>query len=584
MKDRISLVLSLLLLTTIILTLIPFFRIGFTTADDVEYYLTWLRGNLAEDANDYAQRTGRFYFLIMKPVYSLVYCFDNFYVTKFLQHTALLFSYATFSFLMYKILKSVSLSVCIFTFLVLASPISGNWHMPFIAYPGYFTLSFGLMCVALILYTKYEETGKYIWIITSAFVFFIVTLFYETYVLFLLYFFIFVFIKQLIRARNITGQYTQHSYKEYLPYALCGVLYIILYLAYKLGADGQYSGATISQNFSIKNFFTVLNHCTRGAVPMRVATREGITIKAALSNASIMTYVNAFIQCVIIGVMMARLKFEISLKKILFVIVCALFCAVSAHLLIGLAEKYNSEWYKWMQGYVTSYYSYFGIIVSIVLVGYLLLKIACKNRILKWLLFFSELAVVFVISVVTGYTNGILSKEWERSNKTFPIIDEMLQENAFSEIQENDIVYDESLYHVGSYGNCLWHPHIYWTDYINIKTGKKFHDCKNIDELKNQMDKFDDVFYMKHIETTNDFVVYLSKINKDELKMQNFSFNTIQSDNVIVYGKTSKGMQLKYNSLKNNVLEIDSVVFEKNMRIQKQILVNKGIILDSFSF
>ena len=69
---------GILLLIVTAISLIPFFSVGFTTADDLEYYLTMLRGDLFEDAQSYAQNTGRFYFLITKPIYSLVYWLDNF--------------------------------------------------------------------------------------------------------------------------------------------------------------------------------------------------------------------------------------------------------------------------------------------------------------------------------------------------------------------------------------------------------------------------------------------------------------------------------------------------------------------------
>ena len=91
---------------TVVITLIPFFRVGFTTGDELEYYLTWLIGDLSANANIYAHGAGRFYFLITKPMYSLAYIGDNFCLTKVLQYTSLLLSFILFAVIIGKIFKS----------------------------------------------------------------------------------------------------------------------------------------------------------------------------------------------------------------------------------------------------------------------------------------------------------------------------------------------------------------------------------------------------------------------------------------------------------------------------------------------
>ena len=69
---------------TIFLTLIPFFKIGLTNCDDLEYYLDAFVKNSKRVG--YAQHAGRFYFLITKPLYHVAYFIDNFYLTKVIQY------------------------------------------------------------------------------------------------------------------------------------------------------------------------------------------------------------------------------------------------------------------------------------------------------------------------------------------------------------------------------------------------------------------------------------------------------------------------------------------------------------------
>ena len=60
---------------TALLTLLPFFKVGFTTGDDFQYFITARHpANWINDAIAYAEGAGRFYFLITKYFYSFMKC------------------------------------------------------------------------------------------------------------------------------------------------------------------------------------------------------------------------------------------------------------------------------------------------------------------------------------------------------------------------------------------------------------------------------------------------------------------------------------------------------------------------------
>lgn len=504
---------GILLLIVTAITFIPFFKVGFTTADDLEYYLTWLRGDLFGDAQSYAQNTGRFYFLITKPIYSLVYWLDNFYITKILQHGSLLFSYAAFSFLILKILKSRSIAMCCYILLVVATPITGNWHMPFIAYPGYFTTSFGLMCCALIMYVNYLESNRYSYAIGSAILFAFVVLFYETYLLFLFYFCIFILVRWIYRIGIKQVFCKKEFYKEIIPYAIVGILYVVIYFLYSSLSTSSYSGATISSTFSLKNFFIVLKRCTHGAFPLQSFMFDGFSFK----DVPLFVYINTLLVGCIAIILLRKFQGNISWKVLLLLLPVSIFFAYTSHFLVGLAEKYNSEWYSWMLGYVTTYYAYFGVIISICTIGYILLILVKNNKVLLYVIGCAEIIFVLIITLITGYSNNRMSLKWEQTQVMFPMMDEIAKSDVFESVKENDIVYAAEFYHFGEFGNCLWHPHIYWSDYMYLKSGKKFHDCKTIDELKSRItqDTTANVFMLQSSLTnmSNEYTITISKID-----------------------------------------------------------------------
>ncbi len=569
---------GILLLIITAISLIPFFKVGFTTADDLEYYLTWLSGNLSDDAHNYAQNTGRFYFLITKPIYSLVYWLDNFYVTKILQHATLVFSYGAFSFLIYKIFKSEGIAIFTYVLLVIASPITGNWHMPFIAYPGYFTTSFGLLCCTLILYIRYLESSKYVYVISSSLLAFFVVLFYETYLLFLFYFCIFIFAKWLYTLGIQKAFAQKNFYKEIVPYALVGILYVVIYFVYSSTVESSYSGATISSNFSIKNFFIVLRRCTAGAFPLQSFMYNGFSFK----EVPLLVYLNAIIIGGIAAIIIRKFQGNISWECLFLSLFVSVFFAYTSHLLVGLAEKYNSDWYSWMQGYVTTYYAYFGVIFSICIIGYMLLKLVKTNKILLYIVGWTEIIFILIITIITGFSNNRMSLKWEQTNTIFPMIDKMCDEGIFDNINEQDIVYAEDLYHFGDFGNCLWHPHIYWSDYVYQKKGIKIRDCKKFEELYSQVNDSTTIFYLRHLERKNELFVCLAKIEDYE---NYFSTKEFQSDSIVIIGNNTKATKLQYNFTIEGVTETKSILLDANdSHLQKMVITNKNTYPNSISF
>ncbi len=591
-----KILIGILLSIATAITFIPFFKVGFTTADDLEYYLTWLRGDLLGDAHNYAQNTGRFYFLITKPIYSLVYWLDNFYLTKFLQHSTLLFSYIAFSYLIYKILKSKSIAIATYLVLIISTPITGNWHMPFIAYPGYFTTSFGLMCCAIILHIKYLETTNYRYILYSALLYLFVVLFYETYLLFLCYFCIFIIAKWIYENGAKKTFFSKGFYKEIMPFAAVGILYVVTYFTYSHFSTSSYSGATIASNFSLKNFFIILKRCTNEALPLHSYLYDAIcvfvqsgTLPASPTHSflfeeftwedvPIRVYINALLVGGVTLFLVRGFRGNLSWKRLVLLLCLSLFFAYTSHFLIGLTEKYNTEWYSWMQGYVTTYYSFFGIVFSTIVIAYSLLKLVKSNNILFSIVGLAEIICVLIITITTGYSNNRYSKKWEQTQAVFPMMDKMITQGMFDSVTQHDVVYAEDMYQFGPFGNCLWHPHIYWSDYIYQKSGKVIRDCKNIDELRNQMNKAENIYYLSHIESVNDYAITFSKINKDEFNTHGQSFNDIKSDSAIVFWKTSKDTFLTYNN------HSDSVLLKKDSPQQKIIIVDKNVSLNSFSF
>lgn len=487
----------ILLSICIIAALYPFFSVGFTTGDDLEYYVTSLRSFAywLEDAQIYAQSAGRFHYLLVKPLYLIPYLVDNFLYTKLIQYIFLLLSYGIFSFFIYKLFKSKQLGFLLFILLVVGTSITYNNHVPTIAYPFYFSFSFTLCICSLLLFIKYCETNKYKLVLCGAAVFFITSLFYETYILFLLFFCIFLFFRNIKTFGWKKIWVNQQFYKEIVPYISCGILYMALYVSYRwylihFGiVDSFYNGSSVAQNFSISHYFQILERCTFFALPARnyfvycndlflnssLLSGHINSILFVLTHANPLTYIEALAACALFFIFTNQKLINISYTKFLAGIAIALFVAFFSHTLIGVADKYNSEWYSWMRGYVTSFYSIFCINLVIILAVFSLLSII-KSKVLFHLNQIILCAGLFVMIVLVSYTNFGLSKEWERSQNRFTALNEIIDTQYFKSIPNNSIFYFEDLLNKDSWGGEITKDNYIRTipNIVEIKSGKHY--------------------------------------------------------------------------------------------------------------
>lgn len=527
--DQVVILFFVLLVTGI--SLVPFFKIGFTTADDLEYYLTFLKGGYMQDARFYASYSGRFYFLITKPLYSLIYATGSFALLKVLQYACLLLSYVSFTWLIHKLFHSKKLSVALFVLLVCCTPVTPNLHVPFIAYPCFFSFSFALFCLALSAFMKYTETDRYVFVIGSALLCFIAALFYETFLIFIFLFGIAILIRNICKSGFKGALTTKPLYKEVLPVLSVSILYASLYFIYRYFAISEYDGSSFAHPLNWTNFFLILKRCTFAVAPLhqfrhcfevmsensQVAIGHFQSFRFALTHASLTAYVNGAMVAFVFAYLLAKSRNRMSWKTVVITVLAALTFAFSSHLLIAVSMKYNLEWGSWIAGYVTSFYSYFGVILALLLIGYALHKLSYNIKYARLAVSVALTLTVFGVVVIDTFTNENLAHDWERSQQRFRIVDEMIADNAFAQIQESDILYCPSMYYSGFWGYELFgEERNRWSEYVYLKSGKRISECGNEQDLKEllKQDTLRQVYFLdlKESKTHNDMLVTMAPI------------------------------------------------------------------------
>lgn len=490
-----TLLIYLGLAATALLSLLPFFGVGFTTGDDFQYFNTarqswkyWMN-----DAKIYAEGAGRFYFYITKVFYYVPYLVDSFAYTKVVQYITLLACYGMFAYLVYRLFHSRNLSLLTFLLLVFDTTLTLNNHIATIAYPFYFTFSIIIFIAALLLYLDYAERGGYWRVIVSALLFLVAYLFYETYLLFALVFGALVVLRHL-RRDGVRLLRSRDFWRETLPYVFTALVYVGCYWGYRqyllaTVATGFYDGASFSMDsFSIDGFFKVLWRCTREAVPGRTYV-ENIGVIAdnslllsghrnilfrVLTNAPAIVWVNALLQGVLLWMLTRPEGFKrLHGNKLLAGIVISLLVAFFAHTLIGIATKYNLDWCDWMLGYVTTIYSILGLMLALALVVAASVML-CHSQWWHRAVRMAWCLLIVVFSVIIGYANHHISREWQRCQHRMDLVDMIGKSGYFSTLPDNAVLYTEELRNTSWQAYDISKESMNMEYYIDNRAGRQF--------------------------------------------------------------------------------------------------------------
>lgn len=492
---------------TAILTLLPFLQVGITNSDDFQYFNTAHTSfsHWVDDAKVYAQGAGRFYFLITKYFYNIPYIIDSFVWTKFVQYLSLFACYFLSAYLIYKIFKSQRLGALVLLLLIFNMSVGLDWFYVPTAYPFYFTFSFVIFLLGVLLYVNYTEKHGTWRILLSAVLFFVTYLFYENYLVFTVIFCLCVLIKHWKKLGLVEMLKSKQFYLELAPYVAVAVLYMIVYVGYRhyvlrtTGADGFYDGTVISSHFDLGNFFTILYRYTIYTLPGRVYALHKADVAAnsllitghydniwyVITHASAVSYINALLQCGILWALISKTRFkDMSWTAIILGFVIALAFAFSSQILIAISGKYNWDWIAnviWC--YVPTFFSYFGIMIAIALMVLAILKLCQKE---KFAIVISALwcILLVVFSLINSYTNESLAREWRKSQNRITVLELMAEDHFFDNIPEKSIIYTESLHKTSRIGSFVCNGMIDMEILISRLSGKQYLFSQTWEDLR----------------------------------------------------------------------------------------------------
>jgi hypothetical protein len=248
------------------------------------------------------------------------------------------------------------------------------------------------------------------------------------------------------------------------------------------------------------------------------------------------------------------MKDTISWKKIGIAIFVLIVLAFSSHIFIGISEKYNSSagWSS-HKGYITTFFSYFFITLLIGVIIYAGIK-ACYS--FKWLkngfLIIATL-LLFSASIIIGYSNDHLSRDYERCQNNFNMVDKVLKKGIFKDILDDAVIFSEELCAPSEMtGVIFWQSNYVWRDIVYVKTQRKMQIHDDINNLQEELEKNPkrDIYYISFRNSTKnqDMLLVLSKINRE-------SINLNEGKKMFSYATSNESKAYYYVSQKDSVFE-----------------------------
>lgn len=440
----------------VFITFYPLLKVGIVTGDDLGYML-WPMDRLMEDSRYYAEGTGRFYFLFALWVYKVPYFIDSqiyFQITFVVPH---LIAFGLFVSLICRFFKSEYVGMLTAVLACSLFQIYGG-HTATAGYPFYFTLSFSMILGSVHLLLSYFKSSRYYLLLLSSILFGLSTLLYETYLIYYLLFFILIIRRYPIRILFLKGNIQKWS-KELLPFVFFGITYLVIYFYYNINTASGYQGNSFSSELTFQRFMQTIGNMAFYSLPLTslydyrffltdfsLAKTQTFEIwKLVFTESGIDAYIKGFMVVILVWWMNKLDRIYLKRGALIGIFFITILFIFLPHLPLSLSEKYTSS----IQNiYVTTYFSFFAVVVLCVTLYLILKRYSQKWRWLNWTFITLSSIFLFVTTLSIQYTNQRVTDDLMVAQNRLQIMESMLKELF---IESGSPVYVADLHQSTSY-------------------------------------------------------------------------------------------------------------------------------------
>lgn len=508
--------------------------VRFTTADDVSNYLAIKDGTFS--LIDAAKGEGRFSWVFHLYPYKIIYLLNNKIYYNICNMGSIFICIFLFCYSLYKIFNDKLIYV-LSLILAWAFLENNTYHWPISGYPMIHQIGLSFFWVSMALYSNYIENKNSLYAIGASIAYSGSLLMYESFVLYFLAFPLILGLKEL--KMNFT------KLRLLIPLFIPLVIYFVIYFSFRSYYPSMYKGNQINLG-SIENILLVIWQTSISAFPgyfYFIKKLNGFSLLSILGDfpkllremrvewlvKALLVFFSVYI------VAKENWASSMSKKFIAGGLILSVLLIFTPNILLSITSKYQ-DWVAngWCPAYLTTYYSYFGVILFISIIFCSTVQIPK----VKWL---QNILIVLIgisasyFSIITDYHKYHITNDQIVDQTTWHMMDKFLSSRVFKEVPSGSTIYAPSLYRSIIRHNLL-HPPVqsnYWTKYAKIRTNKdvsvsaSFPKAGQINYssyflLINQEAHKDDCYLLfakleKNIETTKKVILFSHTENKNIL-------------------------------------------------------------------
>ena len=527
----------------VIITFSNFIYRGYTTNDDLGYFLAFHKEHsIWSYSYEYAKSNGRFYFIFMQPLFNII--LPNILpgsLSQLLNLAIVLLTIVTVSVIVNKIFRSLAMQY-LFVLITLIFINIKSANNAIVSYPFYFTLSFFIFSCSILSYLYYLDSKKNKWILISLLTYVSALLFYENYIVYICLYGFFA-ICYTNSGTNLLKFLVVR--KELFLYVGVIILYLTAYSVFKsFVAVSSYEGVTVSDNFNFLVVFETLINVTRGAYPLfNYFTGLSLYNNFSMSNTGhiqsiLKPVINIqtpwLVRALLISVIAYMLFWFLETERLsdkndnkrfsYWSIIVLVFLIYIPQSLIALTIKYQKYALMGMSSYVTTYFSTFPVYI---LITFFFVFIYRKINSGFYKKIYQSVCIVFfaLCSVLTDYANYHASIDLKNIHKHFEAVNKLVKSEVVQKIPENSIIIAPQLFNNRSnisYYNSFDYE---WDSYFEAMLNRDIKIVRN-DSLITASSNIYYLGYSKNLRLNDQFFVF-SKLNKNADNQIDYKSDTL---------------------------------------------------------
>ena len=475
------------LLIIAIITFYPLFGTGIGSADDMANYTNTRFGKEFLSSKWAAEMSGRFYYVVFGLVHNLPYEIDDQFVTKLFQVVPFCLCLFLFYRVVFILTDSKEISNLVILLFFVVAQFSPHTSL-FFTYPFYFTFSFSLILSSYLLLYHFQKTKKWRYLIFSAFLFGFGLLFYEVFILFFGFAALSIIYNNFCEGKRGFRLIWQ-MILQMLPFVLVVIGYGLAYILYGHYHPSTYGGTTMSGGeVTFNSFFKVLWNLSYSAFPLTEydsdLKQDFFRYKSELVDGyrNVVPYLfyHARVEWIVKSILVFILSYYtlIRIPKIPYValligILISLLIIFIPHVPLALTEKYTFFAINGgMRGYVTTFFSLFGVILFLAMLNSLLLNFTNTFTLFRHGSALVISAGLVMCAFLTDFSNYYVARDVQQANLRLRTVDEMIKSDAFKNIPPYSNIYSSMLWNNTNYmAGGITEQGFQWTYYILCKSG-----------------------------------------------------------------------------------------------------------------